>query len=85
MDSLTVFTRLAHDIRAMRRERGLTQAQLAARAHVSRLTVIEIEKGSASVAAGAYVEVACTLGAEFTLVPARMPTMDEARELFANG
>lgn len=84
MDPQTVFTRLAHRIRAMRRQRGLTQAQLAERAHVSRLTVIEVEKGSGSVSAGSYVEIACALGAEITLIPARMPTMEEARKLFAD-
>jgi transcriptional regulator with XRE-family HTH domain len=68
----------------MRLERGLTQIQLAERAHVSRLTVISVEKGAASVSAGSYVDVACALGAEMTLVPARRPTLDEARKLFAD-
>ncbi|MBS0339450.1 MAG: helix-turn-helix transcriptional regulator [Proteobacteria bacterium] len=68
----------------MRLERGLTQVQLAERAHVTRLTVIAVEKGSESVSASAYVDVACALGAELTLIPARMPTMEEARKLFAD-
>ena len=84
MDSRTVFTRLAHDFRARRLERGLTQVQLAERAHVTRLTVIAVEKGSASVSASAYVDGACALGAGLTLVTARVPTMDGGRKLFAD-
>ena len=84
MDSKTAFSRLADQIRSIRLQRGLTQAQLAERAHVSRLTVIAIEKGSPSVSASSYVEVACALGAEINLVPARMPTLEEVKKLFAD-
>lgn len=84
MDARTVFSRLAKQIREMRLGRGLTQAQLAERAHVPRLKVIQVEKGLPSVSAGTYVDIACAMGAELTLVNARMPTFEEARELFAN-
>lgn len=68
----------------MRSSRGLTQAQLAVKARIPRLKVIQIEKGLPSVAAGTYVAVACALGAELTLIPARLPTVEEARRLFAD-
>ena len=83
MDPETVFWRLAEQIRAARTQRGLTQAQLARKARVSRLTLIKLERGAPSVAAGAYVDVACAMGFEFAMVPKRMPTMEEAREIFA--
>ena len=72
------------ELRAMRRRRGLTQADVAARAGLPRVKVIQIEKGEPTVSAGAYAAVAAALGAQFALAPMRRPTLEEARELFAD-
>lgn len=85
MEANTVLHRLGGSLRDARKQRGLTQAQLAALATVPRLKVIQIERGDASVSIGAYAEVAAALGLEFTPVPARRPTLDEVKELLANG
>lgn len=85
MEAITLLHRLGGSLRDARKQRGLTQAQLAALASVPRLKVIQVERGDASVSIGAYAEVAAALGLEFTPVPARRPTLDEVRELLANG
>lgn len=85
MEVNTLLHRLGGSLRDARKQRGLTQAQLAALATVPRLKVIQIERGDASVSIGAYAEVAAALGLEFTPVPARRPTLDEVKEMLANG
>lgn len=85
MDSLTLLARLGSALRELRLQRGLTQAALAARAGLPRLKVIQVEKGDGSVSIGAYAQIASALGAEFTALPARRPTLDEVRELMADG
>ena len=84
MDRLTLLTRLGSALRDLRQQRGLTQAALAARAGVPRLKVIQVEKGDSSVSIGAYAQIASALGAEFTVLPARRPTLDEVRELMSH-
>jgi transcriptional regulator with XRE-family HTH domain len=84
MEPKTLLHRLGKALRDARKRRGLTQAQLAALATVSRLKVIQVERGDASVSMGAYAEITAALGMEFTLVPARRPTLDEVAELLAN-
>ncbi|HEX5124838.1 MAG TPA: helix-turn-helix domain-containing protein [Rhodanobacteraceae bacterium] len=71
-------------IRAMRRRRGLTQAALAGQAGLPRLKIIQIEKGDPGVSIGAYAAAAAALGAELSLAPQQRPTLEEARELFAD-
>ncbi|MBN8491252.1 MAG: helix-turn-helix domain-containing protein [Burkholderiales bacterium] len=85
MDTATLLERLGTSLRDARKRRGLTQAQLALLASVPRLKVIQIERGEASVSVGAYAQVAAALGLEFAPVPARRPTLEEVRELLANG
>ena len=51
-------------------------------AGITRQKVIEIEKGSPSVALQAYARVFAALGCELRLVPATRPTLDEVEELF---
>jgi len=80
----TALQRLSREFKAMRRRRGLTQAALGALAGTPRIKVIQVEKGDPTVSAGAYASIAAALGAEFTLVPSRRPTLEEARELFAD-
>jgi transcriptional regulator with XRE-family HTH domain len=74
---------LSAAVRAMRRRRGLTQAELAARAGLPRAKIIQIEKGESGVSIGAYASAAGALGAELALAPRQRPTLEEARELFA--
>ena len=85
MDAATLLTRFGAALRRLRQQRGLTQAALAVRASVPRLKVIQVERGDSSVSIGAYAQIASALGAEFTLLPARRPTLDEVRELMAHG
>ena len=84
MDSLTLLTRLGTALRELRQQRGLTQAALAVRAGVPRLKVIQVEKGDGSVSIGAYAQIVSALGAEFTALPARRPTLDEVRGLMTH-
>jgi transcriptional regulator with XRE-family HTH domain len=81
MEPVTALTRLAAVLREARKRRGLTQAQVATIAGVPRLKVIQVEKGAASVSAGAYAAIAAALGMEFLLVPERRPTLEEVPEL----
>lgn len=85
MDATTLLARFGSAMRQLRRQRGLTQAALAMRAGVPRLKVIQMERGDSSVSIGSYAQIAGALGAEFTLLPARRPTLDEVRELMAHG
>jgi transcriptional regulator with XRE-family HTH domain len=85
MDAVTLLARFGSAMRRLRQQRGLTQAALAARAGIPRLKVIQVEKGDSSVSIGAYAQIASALGAEFTLLPAKRPTLDEVRELMAHG
>ncbi len=75
--------KLGADLRAARVGRGLTQAQLAKRAGLPRLKVIQVERGDASVSIGAYADIATALGHGLTLSVARRPTLDEVGALLA--
>ncbi len=85
MNSLTVLKRLGADLRSARNSRGLTQAELANRAGLPRLKVIQVERGEASVSIGAYADIATALGQALTLSVARRPTLDEVGALLADG
>lgn len=84
MDSLTILQRLGADLRLARKSRGLTQAELARRAGLPRLKVIQVERAEASVSIGAYAEIAAALGQALTLSVARRPTLDEVGALLAD-
>ena len=64
---------VAGAIRLARRERGWTQAQLAARAHVSRDLVNRLENGSGRVEVGKVLDVLAALGLATVLEPRRSP------------
>lgn len=74
--------KLGQHIKALRRNRGLTQSALAQRAGVTRLKVIAIEAGAETVAIGSYAKVAAALGAELDVSPATRPTLEELSEVF---
>lgn len=82
MDTSVITRRLGDQIRAMRFNRGYTQAQLAKVAGVTRQKLIEIEQGSPSVSMNAYARVIAALGSEFKLVPVTLPTLEELEDLF---
>jgi len=61
---------LRNHLRATRRERGLTQAELAARSGTSRVTIARLEAGSASdVRVGTIIALGAALGLEFSASP----------------
>ena len=71
-------------LKFMRQSRGLRQVDVAERAGLARLQVIHVEAGRPTVAAGAYARVAAALGAQFLLVPAQRPTLEEIGTLLGD-
>ncbi|WP_160109208.1 helix-turn-helix transcriptional regulator [Pseudomonas izuensis] len=82
MDYSLIVSRLGQQIREKRINRGLTQAQLAELAGLTRQKVIAVEKGTLSVAMVAYARVLGALDSECAVVPAAMPTLEELGGLF---
>ncbi|SCZ34278.1 MULTISPECIES: helix-turn-helix transcriptional regulator [unclassified Pseudomonas] len=82
MDYSLILMRLGEQVRKRRRNRGLTQANLATLAGVTRQKVIAIEKGDPSVGMLAYARVLGALDCEFAVVPAAMPTLEEIHGVF---
>ena len=82
MDCALITHRLGEQVRQRRLNRGLTQARLADLADITRQKVIAIEKGDLSVGMAAYARVLAALDCEFSVIPARMPTLDEIHGVF---
>lgn len=82
MDYSLLISRLGKQIRDKRINRGLTQAQVAELARMTRQKVIAVEKGVDSVAMVAYARVLAALDCELTVIPAAMPTLEELGDLF---
>lgn len=82
MDYGLLIYRLGIQIREKRLGRGLTQADLARIAGLTRQKVIAVEKGTLSVGISAYARVLGALDCELAVVPAAMPTLDEVQDLF---
>ena len=59
-----VLTELGENIKLARLRRGLSSELMAERAGISRATLVNVEKGSPSVAMGIYMSVLNTLGLE---------------------
>ena len=57
-----VLTELGENIKLARLRRGLSSELMAERAGISRATLVNVEKGSPSVAMGIYMSVLNTLG-----------------------
>ena len=72
--------RLGNAFKAMRENRGLTQARVSEIARIPRLAVIRIEAGRETVAVGSYDKLATALGAELALVPRTRPTLEELKD-----
>ncbi|ANI57111.1 MULTISPECIES: helix-turn-helix domain-containing protein [Pseudomonas] len=82
MDYFLLIARLGDQLREKRIRRGLTQAQLADLAGLTRYKVIAVEKGTLSVGMIAYARVLGALDCELAVVPAAMPTLEELGDLF---
>lgn len=82
MDYDLLIHRLGIQIREKRLSRGLTQADLAQIAGLTRQKVIAVEKGTLSVGMSAYARVLGALDCELAVIPAAMPTLDEVQDLF---
>jgi len=82
MDYSLLITLLGIQLREKRINRGLTQAQLADLAGLTRYKVIAVEKGTLSVGMIAYARVLAALDCELSVVPATMPTLEELGDLF---
>lgn len=82
MDYSLIIMRLGEQVRKRRLNRGLTQANLATLAGVTRQKIIAIEKGDPSVGMLAYARVLGALDCEFAVVPAAMPTLEEIQGVF---
>jgi transcriptional regulator with XRE-family HTH domain len=82
MDYSLLASRLGNQLREKRLNRGLTQAQLALLAGLTRHKVIAVEKGALSIGMIAYARVLGALDCELTVVPAVMPTLEELRDVF---
>jgi transcriptional regulator with XRE-family HTH domain len=59
-----ILAQLGQDLKLARLRRQLSTEQIAERANISRSTLWQIEKGAASVAMGAYMQVLFALGLE---------------------
>ncbi|MGE8147365.1 helix-turn-helix transcriptional regulator [Pseudomonas frederiksbergensis] len=82
MDCYLLISRLAKQIREKRMNRGLTQANLAQLAGLTRQKIIAVEKGSTSIGVIAYARVLGALDCELAVIPAAMPTLEELGGLF---
>ncbi len=60
---------LIQDLIRLRKAHGLTQAELASRAGLSRMTVGKIERGQVDPQLSTLLELARVLGAHYMLVP----------------
>ncbi|VVN79656.1 hypothetical protein PS718_01002 [Pseudomonas fluorescens] len=82
MDYSLLINRLGSQLREKRVNRGLTQAQLAELAGLTRYKVIAVEKGTLSIGMIAYARVLAALDCELAVIPAVMPTLEELGDLF---
>ncbi|MHC8390109.1 helix-turn-helix transcriptional regulator [Pseudomonas sp. MDT2-39-1] len=82
MDYALLISRLGNQIREKRMNRGLTQAQLAELAGLTRHKIIAVEKGTLSVGMIAYARILAALDCELAVIPAAMPTLEELGGLF---
>ena len=70
---ITTVDEVAGAVRRARKERGWTQAQLAAQAHVSRDLINRLERGSGRVEVAKVLDVLASLGLATVIEPRRSP------------
>lgn len=63
-----ILAELGENIKLARLRRKLSTEQISERANISRPTLLSIEKGSASVGIGSYIQVLAVLGLEKDLL-----------------
>lgn len=71
--------KLGVSFKALRLNRGLTQAEVARLAGITRLKVIAIEAGKDSVSIGGHAKLAAALGSELVLATRTRPTLEEMK------
>ena len=84
MDPSINLVRIGTELRKRRISRGLTQAELAIRARLSRALIIRAEKGDTSISIGNFARLLAATGGALTVETARRPTLEEAVALFAD-
>src|SRR4051794_31012957 len=72
-----VLLKLGHDIRDARRRRRIPSAVAAARASVSRMTLLKVEKGDPGVAIGTYATVLFVFGLSERLADVADPAQEK--------
>ena len=75
---------LGADLKARRRARGWTQAELARRTRLSRALVVRAEQGDPTIAIGSVMKLFGATGADLRADVRRMPTLEEVGELFGD-
>ncbi len=70
---ITTVDEVAGAVRRARKDRGWTQAQLAAQAHVSRDLINRLERGSGRVEVAKVLDVLAALGLATVIEPRRSP------------
>ena len=70
---ITTVDEVAGAVRRARKDRGWTQAQLAAQAHVSRDLINRLERGSGRVEVAKVLDVLAALGLTTVIEPRRSP------------
>lgn len=73
--------KLGRALQEARRNRGLTQAQAAEMAGLTRLSVVHIESGRGTVAIRSYDRLASALGHELSLAIRMRPTLEELENI----
>ncbi len=80
---ITNLERLASELRGLRRQRGTSQQQLAARAAVSRRTITNAEN-AANVGINELTRIANALGYELVLRPRNAVVFEELSSVFGD-
>ncbi|HEU5234175.1 MAG TPA: helix-turn-helix transcriptional regulator [Terriglobales bacterium] len=83
MDANINLAQIGTELRKRRISRGLTQAELAKRANLSRALIIRAEQGDTSISIGNFAKLLGATGGELAVETARRPTLEEAADLFA--
>jgi transcriptional regulator with XRE-family HTH domain len=84
MSPSPALAQLGADLKARRRARGWTQAELARRARLSRALVVRAERGDPTIAIGSVAKLFGATGAELRAETRRLPTLEEVGTLFGD-
>jgi len=84
MKTSPALSELGATLKARRRARGWTQAELARRTQLSRALVVRAERGDPTIAVGSITKLFGATGAELRAETRRLPTLEEVGELFGD-